>query len=46
MQFISALLVEKQSIETVGVSLIAKLLETVGLSVFMSWWGTRTNPFE
>lgn len=45
-QFISQLLVEKRSFETVGVSMLAKLFETVGLSMFMTWWGTRTNPFE
>ncbi|GAB1315165.1 hypothetical protein MFIFM68171_05375 [Madurella fahalii] len=44
--FISQLLVEKRSLETVGISVLAKLFETVGLSMFMTWWGTRTNPFE
>ncbi|KAL2016003.1 hypothetical protein VTK56DRAFT_4449 [Thermocarpiscus australiensis] len=44
--FISQLIVEKRSLETVGVSVLAKLLETVGLSMFMTWWGTRTSPFE
>jgi len=44
--FISQIFVEKQTIETVGVSVLAKLFETVGLSVFLTWWGTRTNPFE
>jgi len=37
---------ERRPLDTVGVSVLAKLFETVGLSVFMSWWGTRTNPFE
>jgi len=44
--FIGQLLVEKRSLETVGVSVLAKLFETVGLSIFMTWWGTRTNPLE
>jgi len=44
--FISQLFVEKRALEQVGVSVLAKLFETVGLSVFMTWWGTRTNPFE
>lgn len=44
--FISQIFVEKQTLETVGVSVLAKLFETVGLSVFLTWWGTRTNPFE
>merc|ERR1712025_865755 len=37
---------ERRPLDTVGVSVLAKLFETVGLSVFLSWWGTRTNPFE
>ncbi|KAH8893493.1 DUF1761-domain-containing protein [Thozetella sp. PMI_491] len=37
---------EKRALETVGVNVITKLFETVGLSVFLTWWGTRTNPFE
>ncbi|KAK3325769.1 hypothetical protein B0H66DRAFT_549326 [Apodospora peruviana] len=44
--FLNSLFVEKQALETVGVSVVAKLIETVGLSMFMTWWGTRTNPFE
>merc|ERR1712093_264989 len=32
--------------DTVGVSFAAKIFETVGLSMFMTWWGTRTNPFD
>ncbi|KAK4104500.1 DUF1761-domain-containing protein [Parathielavia hyrcaniae] len=44
--FISQLLVEKRALEQVGVSVLAKLFETIGLSVFMTWWGTHTNPFE
>ncbi|KAK0720898.1 hypothetical protein B0H67DRAFT_577658 [Lasiosphaeris hirsuta] len=44
--FFNEILIEKRPLETVGVSLVAKLLETVGLSVFMTWWGTRTNPFD
>ncbi|KAH6641748.1 hypothetical protein F5144DRAFT_564760 [Chaetomium tenue] len=44
--FISQLFVEKRALEQVGVNVLAKLFETIGLSVFMAWWGTRTNPFE
>jgi len=44
--FVNELLVERRALETVGVSILAKLVETVGLSVFLTWWGTRTNPFE
>ncbi|GJC98679.1 nif domain protein [Colletotrichum higginsianum] len=38
--------VEKRPVDTVGVSVLAKVIETVGLSVFLTWWGTRTNPFD
>ncbi|KAK3327100.1 hypothetical protein B0T19DRAFT_420781 [Cercophora scortea] len=44
--FLNDLIVEKRTLETVGVSVLAKLVETIGLSVFLTWWGTRTNPFE
>lgn len=44
--FFNEILIEKRPMETVGVSVLAKVLETVGLSVFLTWWGTRTNPFE
>ncbi|KAM7207583.1 Protein of unknown function (DUF1761) domain containing protein [Naviculisporaceae sp. PSN 640] len=44
--FINSLLVEKQTLETIGVGALAKLVETVGLSVFLTWWGTRTGPFD
>ncbi|ROV89072.1 hypothetical protein VPNG_10062 [Cytospora leucostoma] len=37
---------EKRPLETIGVSVVAKVFETVGLAVFLTWWGTRTNPFE
>ncbi|KAJ2904221.1 hypothetical protein MKZ38_008551 [Zalerion maritima] len=44
--FISQALVEKRPYDVVGVSVVTKVLESVGLSVFLTWWGTRTNPFE
>jgi len=44
--FFNEILIEKRPLETVGVSVVAKVLETVGLSMFLTWWGTRTNPFE
>ena len=36
---------ERRALDVIGVSVAAKALETIGLSVFLSWWGTRTNPF-
>ncbi|KAF4977766.1 hypothetical protein FZEAL_5732 [Fusarium zealandicum] len=44
--YIAQIFVEKRPLDTVGVSLATKLIETLGLSVFLTWWGTRTNPFE
>ncbi|KAK0635886.1 hypothetical protein B0T17DRAFT_517563 [Bombardia bombarda] len=44
--FLNEIFVEKRTLETVGVSVLAKLVETIGLSVFLTWWGTRTNPFD
>ncbi|KAM9875854.1 hypothetical protein VDGL01_10052 [Verticillium dahliae] len=44
--YISEVFIEKRALDTVGVSVLAKVFETVGLSVFLTWWGTRTNPFE
>ncbi|KAI8306447.1 UPF0591 membrane protein [Colletotrichum sp. SAR11_59] len=45
-QYISQVFAEKRPLDTVGVSALAKVIETVGLSVFLTWWGTRTNPFD
>jgi uncharacterized protein with PQ loop repeat len=45
-QFINQLISERRPIDTIGVSVAAKLIETIGLSVFLTWWGTRTNPFD
>jgi len=44
--FLTQLVTEKRPIETVGLNVLAKLFETVGLSVFLTYWGTRTNPFD
>ena len=44
--YINQLVLEKRPLETVGVSVVAKVLETVGLACVLTWWGTRTNPFD
>lgn len=46
LQYISQIFQERRPLETVGVSVLAKLVETVGLATFLVYWGTRTNPFE
>ena len=44
-QIISQVALEKRPIDTVAVGALARVLETVGLSVLLTWWGTRTDPF-
>jgi len=44
--YISNIFVEKRPLDTVGLNAAAKVLETVGLACFLTWWGTRTNPFD
>ncbi|KAI1443443.1 DUF1761-domain-containing protein [Annulohypoxylon stygium] len=44
--YLGQLLTEKRPIDTVAVGATSKILETVGLSLFLTWWGTRTNPFD
>lgn len=46
LQFISQAFAEKRPLDTVVAAAVAKVFETVGLSIFLTWWGTRTNPFE
>ena len=45
-QFIVQVFQEKRALDTVGISVVAKAFETIGLATFLTWWGTRTNPFE
>ncbi|KAI1092615.1 DUF1761-domain-containing protein [Rostrohypoxylon terebratum] len=44
--YLAQLLTEKRPLDTVAVGATSKILETVGLSLFLTWWGTRTNPFD
>lgn len=46
MQIISQIVLEGRPMDTVAVTVTSRILETVGLSMFMTWWGTRTNPFD
>lgn len=45
-QLIAAVVTEKRPIDTVAVGVVSRLFETVGLSLFLTYWGTRTNPFD
>ncbi|PGH21594.1 hypothetical protein AJ80_03027 [Polytolypa hystricis UAMH7299] len=44
--FISQLFTEKRPLDTIAVGALSRVFDTVGLSLFLTWWGTRTNPFE
>ncbi|KAI9671711.1 MAG: hypothetical protein M1831_003239 [Alyxoria varia] len=46
LQLISHLFVEKRPWELVAVGSGTRLLETVGLSMLLTWFGTRTDPFS
>jgi len=43
---VSQVITEKRPLDTIAVGAVARIFETVGLSLFMTYWGTRTNPFE
>lgn len=46
LQFISQVVTERRPMDTIAVGALTRVLETVGLSLFLTWWGTRTNPFD
>ncbi|KAF7714328.1 Uncharacterized protein PECH_008872 [Penicillium ucsense] len=43
---VSQLFLEKRPLDTVAVGAVSRVFETVGLSLFLTWWGTRVNPFD
>jgi len=43
---ISQVVTEKRPLDTIAVGAVARIFETVGLSMFLTYWGTRTNPFD
>jgi ABC-type tungstate transport system substrate-binding protein len=45
-QIVSQIVTEKRPMDTIAVGAFARVLETVGLSMFLTYWGTRTNPFD
>ncbi|PPJ55711.1 hypothetical protein CBER1_08282 [Cercospora berteroae] len=44
--FIAQIATEKRPLDTVAVGALARVFETVGLSLFLTYWGTRTNPLD
>ncbi|KAJ6123645.1 hypothetical protein N7471_010962 [Penicillium samsonianum] len=43
---VSQVFSEKRPLDTIAVGAVSRVFETVGLSLFLTWWGTRTNPFD
>jgi len=43
---ISQIVTEQRPLDQVAVGVVTRLFETVGLSVFLTYWGTRPNPFD
>ncbi|KAF7504841.1 hypothetical protein GJ744_001639 [Endocarpon pusillum] len=43
---IAQVVTEKRPMDTVAVTVVSRIFETVGLSIFLTYWGTRTNPFD
>jgi len=43
---VAAVVTEKRPLDVVAIGTLTRLFETVGLSLFLTYWGTRTNPFE
>lgn len=43
---LSQIFTEKRPLDTIAVGAVSRVFETVGLSLFLTWWGTRTNPFD
>jgi len=43
---ISQIVTEKRPLDTVAVGALTRVFETVGLSLFLTYWGTRTSPFD
>jgi hypothetical protein len=45
-QLIAQVVSEKRPLDLVAVGVVSRVFETVGLSLFLTYWGTRTNPFD
>jgi len=44
--FLAQIFTEKRPLDTVAVGALARSFETIGLSLFLTWWGTRNNPLD
>ncbi|KAL8953799.1 MAG: hypothetical protein Q9222_000364 [Ikaeria aurantiellina] len=45
-QFISQVFTEKRPMDTVAVGALVRVFETIGLSLVLTYWGTRNNPLD
>ena len=45
-QVVSAVITDNRPYDVVAVGVLSRLVETVGLSLVLTYWGTRTNPFD
>lgn len=45
-QVVAQVFSEKRPLDTIAVGAVSRVFETVGLSLFLTWWGTRTHPFD
>ena len=45
-QFLSQVFTEKRPLDTVAVGALARVFETVGLSLFLTYWGTRVSSLS
>jgi len=43
---VAQIVTEQRPLDQVAVGTLARVFETVGLSLFLTYWGTRTNPFN
>jgi len=43
---VSQIVTEKRPVDTIVVTALGRVAETIGLSLFLTYWGTRTNPFD
>jgi hypothetical protein len=41
-QLIAQIVIEQRPLDTIAVGVVTRLFETIGLSMFLTWWGTRT----
>jgi hypothetical protein len=42
--YLTEILAEKRPLEIVVVSIVTRVVETVGLATLLTWWGTQTSP--